>query len=87
MSNPHSLKLEAAELRVLQLPLKFKFETSFGVQSERILPLLTLHSSGLTGVAEGVMDAKEPLYREETVEGALQVVKHALLPAVLGKTF
>lgn len=87
MSNLHSLKLEAADLRVLQLPLKFKFETSFGVQSERILPLLTLHSSGLTGVAEGVMDAGEPLYREETVEGALQVVKHALLPAVLGKRF
>lgn len=67
---------------MLQLPLESKFETSFSLQSERILPPLTLHSSGLAG---GVIDAIEPLYREETIEGALQVVKHALLPAVLGK--
>ena len=47
MPNRHSLKLEAADLRVLRLPLKFEFQTSFGVQSERVLPL---PSSGLTGM-------------------------------------
>jgi L-alanine-DL-glutamate epimerase-like enolase superfamily enzyme len=83
----HVLRIEAAELRVLRLPLKFRFETSFGVQSERVLPLLTLHSGGLTGIAEGVMDAGEPVFKEETVEGALQILRLALLPGVLGKSF
>jgi o-succinylbenzoate synthase len=83
----HVLTIEAAELRVLHLPLKFRFETSFGVQSERVLPLLTLHSGGLQGIAEGVMDAGEPVFKEETVEGALQILRLALLPSVLGKSF
>ena len=83
----HVVTIEAAELRVLRLPLKFRFETSFGVQSERVLPLLTLHSGGLKGIAEGVMDAGEPMFKEETVEGGLQILRLALLPNVLGKSF
>jgi O-succinylbenzoate synthase len=55
------MKLESAELRVVRLPLKFRFETSMGVETERVFPLLRLRSGGLEGLAEGVMDDKFPL--------------------------
>lgn len=81
------LRLEEAELRLVRLPLKFRFETSFGVQTERLFPLLVLRAEGLEGYAEGVMDAGQPLYREETVEGATAMLRDQLLPRVLGKRF
>ena len=80
------LTIERAELYLMRLPLRFRFETSFGVQTERQLPLLLLHGGGLTGLAEGVMEAL-PMYREETTAGALALLQSALLPAVLGRTF
>ena len=64
------LVLESAELRVLEVPLRFSFETSFGVMRRRFVPLLTLRAAGLEGYSEGVMDHL-PLYREETVPGAV----------------
>lgn len=80
------LTLEAAELRLLDMPLKFDFETSFGVMRRRYVPLLTLRSGQLEGYAEGVMDFL-PLYREETVPGALAFLERQLLPRLLGRTF
>ncbi len=71
--------LESAELRIVKLRLLRPFETSFGVQTERTIPLLTLRAQGLEGYAEGVME-ELPLYREETIAGALALVKNALLP-------
>lgn len=82
----NGLRLDAAELRLLDMPLKFDFETSFGVMRRRFVPLLTLRSGDLEGYAEGVMDFL-PLYREETVPGALAFLERQLLPRLLGRTF
>jgi len=79
------MKLESAELRVVKLPLKFRFETSFGAQTERTIPVLILRAGGMEGYAEGVMDSDLPLYREEIVATALPVVRDALLPRVIGQ--
>lgn len=80
------LTLEAAELRVVDMPLKFDFETSFGVMRRRFALILTLHADGLEGYAEGVMDYL-PLYREETIPGALALLEGQWLPRLLGRTF
>ncbi len=80
------LTIERAELYVLRLPLKFRFETSFGVQTEKQVPLLLLHGGGLTGLSEGVMESL-PMYREETIGGALAFLTGAGLPGVLGHSF
>ncbi|WP_291426645.1 o-succinylbenzoate synthase [Deinococcus sp.] len=80
------LKIEAAELIVIRLPLKFRFETSFGVQTGKVVPLLVLHGQGLEGVAEGTMEPA-PEYREETLAGALELLRNTFLPRILGKTF
>jgi O-succinylbenzoate synthase len=78
------MKIEAAELRVIHLELLRPFETSFGVETGRTVPILRLFSGGIEGVAEGVMDPL-PLFREETIAGALDLLKNAFLPLVLGK--
>jgi len=87
---PPTLQIDRAELFVLRLPLKFRFETSFGVQTAKTVPLLVLHGGGdavgLTGLGEGVME-DAPLFREETVTGALALLRGAFLPAVLGRSF
>lgn len=80
------LQIESAEIIVVRLPLKFRFETSFGVQTEKIVPLLVLHGGGLQGVAEGTMEFA-PMYREETIAGALHLLREVFLPRILGKTF
>ena len=79
------LTLDSAELRVLDMPIRFAFETSFGVMRRRYVPLLTLRAGGLEGHAEGVMDHL-PLYREETVPGAVAFLEGQLLPRVLGRS-
>jgi o-succinylbenzoate synthase len=76
------MKISFAELRIIKLQLLRPFETSFGVQTERTIPLLTLYADGIEGYAEGVME-ELPLYREEFVSGAVALLKEALLPRIL----
>ncbi len=78
------MKIDSAELTILRLDLLNPFETSFGVQTGRTFPLLTLRSAGMEGYAEGVMETL-PFYREETVAGAVALLKDAFLPLILGK--
>jgi O-succinylbenzoate synthase len=73
--------IERAEIQVIKLQLLHPFETSFGVESDRIIPILTLHYEGLEGYSEGVMDPL-PLFREETIAGALQLVEEVFLPRI-----
>ncbi len=78
------MKIESAELRIIQLQLLRPFETSFGVETQRTIPLLTLHSQGLSGIAEGVMEDL-PLFREEYVAGAIPLIKETFLPRIFGQ--
>ncbi|KQR24869.1 o-succinylbenzoate synthase [Deinococcus sp. Leaf326] len=76
--------LERAELRVVSLPLLRPFRTSFGEIRDKTFILLRLSGEGLHGVAEGVMDA-QPQYREETISGALALLRETILPGILGR--
>jgi o-succinylbenzoate synthase len=80
------MKIEWIELLILKLQLIRPFETSFGIQTGRTIPILVLHSQGVEGFAEGVMEPL-PLYREETLSGALALLREGLLPLILGKEF
>ena len=79
------MKIEAITLRELQMPLVHFFETSFGRTYTRRVLLVTLHSDGLDGWGECVA-GEGPFYSEEYVDGAWDVLKHYLCPALLGKT-
>jgi len=82
-----ALHITRAEMFLLKLPLKFRFETSFGVQTARTVPLIVLHgANGEVGLGEGVME-DAPMFREETVTGALYLLKELFLPTVLGQSF
>jgi O-succinylbenzoate synthase len=76
--------IEEAEILLAKLPLRFRFETSFGVSQEKWAPLLILRSEGVEGYSEGVMEPS-PVYREEWTEGSLQLLRDQLLPAISGR--
>ncbi|MCB6179075.1 o-succinylbenzoate synthase [Rhodobacter sp. Har01] len=80
------LRIEAAELRLVRLPLLTPFTIATGTMTEKLFPLLTLRADGIEGCAEGVMDPL-PDYLEETTAGAMAFLRDALLPQVLGKAF
>lgn len=76
------MKIERAEIQVVKLQLLRPFETSFGVEYDRIIPILTLFCEGQEGYSEGVMDTL-PLFREEFLSGALSIIKEVFLPRIL----
>lgn len=80
------LRIEAAELRLVRLPLVTPFTIATGTMTEKLFPLLTLRADGIEGHAEGVMDPL-PDYLEETVTGAMHLLSEVLLPQVLGQSF
>ena len=80
------LRIEAAELRLVRLPLVTPFTIATGTMTEKVFPLLTLKADGIEGYAEGVMDPL-PDYLEETVAGAMDLLRNVLLPQVLGQSF
>lgn len=80
------LRIDAAELRLVRLPLVTPFTISTGTMTEKVFPLLTLRADGIEGYAEGVMDPL-PDYLEETVAGAMDLLRNVLLPQVLGQSF
>ncbi|WP_035026520.1 o-succinylbenzoate synthase [Gemmobacter nectariphilus] len=80
------IKIEAAELRIVSLPLITPFVISTGTMTDKTFPLLILKGEGVEGVGEAVMDPL-PDYLEETIPGAMAFLTDVLLPAVVGKTF
>jgi len=74
------VKLEAAELRRLSLPLVAPFRTSFGTQTVRdVLLVRVTTADGAEGWGECVA-MSEPTYSSEYVDGAHHVVREHLLP-------
>ena len=77
------MKLTSVELLRLQMPLVSPFRTSFGVQTARDVLVVVAHTSdGVTGYGECVALA-DPVYNEEYVDAAAQVLERYLVPAVL----
>jgi o-succinylbenzoate synthase len=79
------MKIEAITLRELKIPLVHFFETSFGRTYTRRIFLITLHCDGLEGWGECVA-GEDPFYSEEYIDGAWDVIKRYLGPALLGRT-
>ncbi len=76
------MKVEAVELRVVELGLRFPFETSFGRETVKRCILVAVHAEGLVGWGE-VPVSTAPLYNEETVETAWHVLRDFLIPLLL----
>ncbi len=81
-----AIRIEAAELRIVSLPLLTPFVISTGTITCKTFPLLVLKGEGLEGVAEAVMDPT-PDYLEETISGAMVFLREVLLPSIIGKSF
>lgn len=78
---PH-IDVSGVEIRLIRLPLKEPFETSFGKIDSRLIFLLCLEADGLRGWGEVVAE-EEPRYSYETVNTALHVIRDFLGPALL----
>ncbi len=78
------MKIERAELRQVELPLVFPFETSFGREETKTCLLVRLFADGLQGWGE-VPAGTAPLYNEETVGTAWHVLEAFVLPLVLDR--
>lgn len=79
------MKIERVELRLLRLPLKAPFETSFGRFSEKECVLVSLSSEGMTGYGESVAFTS-PHYNEETTETVWHMLERFLIPALLSRS-
>jgi O-succinylbenzoate synthase len=73
------VKLVAAELLRVSLPLVAPFRTSFGTQTVREVLLLHVTTPDAEGWAECVA-MEEPLYSSEYVDAAAHVLRHHLVP-------
>jgi O-succinylbenzoate synthase len=77
-----TMRIDEVELRVVRLPYKAPFKTSFGAEAEKHAVIVTVRSDGVEGLGEGVMEPL-PMYREETIAGGLGLLRDALVPWVL----
>jgi len=76
------MDVDQVELRVVRLPYRSVFKTSFAAEFEKHAVLVTVRSAGVEGYGEGVMDTL-PAYREESIAGALHLLRQALVPTLL----
>lgn len=75
------MKLSGFELRRVAMPLLSPFRTSFGVEYERDILLVRAIAPDAEGWGECVAMA-EPRYSAEFVDGAAEVIRRFLVPAV-----
>ncbi len=76
------MKLERIEARLIRLPLRFPFETSFGTSTHKEFLLVSVSEGGVTGHAECVADV-DPYYLPETNVTALHILSEFLAPVAL----
>ncbi|MBN9608475.1 MAG: o-succinylbenzoate synthase [Actinobacteria bacterium 69-20] len=77
------MKLTAAELVQVRMPLVTPFETSFGVQAERDVLLVRMELDGQPGWGECVT-LPSPVYSPEFSEAAATTIRRFLVPALAG---
>ncbi len=78
------MKIDAVELRVLQMRLLQPFRTSFGVQQDRYPLLVRLELDGMSAWSECVA-GEGPWYSSETIATAWEILRTHLIPAVRGR--
>ena len=82
------MKITGVELRVVRMPLKSPFTTSFGTELDRVALLLAVHATVRAPGGELVesigwgecVAMEEPLYSSEYLDGAIDVTRKFLLP-------
>lgn len=74
------MHLRRVTVRRLEMPLKFRFRTSFGETAVKRFLLVEAQGDGFSGWGECVAD-EAPLYSEETIESARYVLGAFLAPA------
>ena len=74
------LKLEKIELREIEMPLKTRFETSFGTTTKRrVLIIRVIDGDGASGYGEcTAMD--HPFYNHETVDTVYSIISKFIAP-------
>lgn len=75
------MKIEAVELRRIAMPLVAPFRTSFGTETARDVLLVRVVTPDAEGWGECVAIA-DPLYSPEYVDGAQDVLRRFLIPAL-----
>jgi len=81
-----TITVSRIEVRHLRMPLRFRFETSFGATSEKSFLLVQVFSSdGAWGVGECVAE-DHPYYLPETNGTVLHVLRDFLAPLILGQS-
>jgi O-succinylbenzoate synthase len=80
------MNIERIELREVNLSLRFRFETSFGVEQHLRKVLVTVYGEGLEGYGEATA-GNFPGYSYETADTVWSTLKDSVVPRVLGKTF
>ena len=78
------MKIDEVELRLVRLPYRAPFRTSFGEESEKHALIVTVRADGVEGYGEGVMDPL-PHYREECIPGAMHLLRNAFAPELLSR--
>ncbi len=78
------MRIDEVELRVVQLPYRSPFRTSFGEEVGKHALIVTVRSEGVEGYGEGVMDPF-PHYREECLPGALHLLRGAFAPELMSR--
>lgn len=76
------MKIDEVELRLIRLPYRTPFRTSFADQREKHAVIVTVRSEGVEGYGEGVMDPF-PFYREECIAGAWHLLHEAFAPELI----
>jgi O-succinylbenzoate synthase len=80
------MKIESVEMRLVKTDLRFRFETSFGEETDLTKLVLVVRSGGLEGYGE-VTAANVPGYSYETAGTAWLALSEYVLPQVVGKDF
>ena len=80
------MRIDQIEMRELAMRLRFRFETSFGVEQDRRILLVTVRGGGGEGVAECVA-GEYPGYAYETRDTAWSVIRDFIAPTVLGREY
>lgn len=75
------MKIEGFELRRVAMPLVSPFRTSFGTQTSRDILLIKAVTDAAEGWGECVT-LPDPVYSPEYTEGAVDVLKRFLIPAL-----
>jgi O-succinylbenzoate synthase len=78
------MRIDAVELREVQLPYRAPFETSFAREDTKACLLVRVQADGLEGWGE-VPAGRAPLYNEETDDTAWLVLERFMIPPLLGR--